>query len=114
MEDVKSFDKKEGTRDTGKFDASHGESIMKMHPALYGKIHRTENTENLTGLSAINYLKPNNGIAPGVFKGAETSSVINKYAKIENYLKALPDDQKKAVLKNVKVKRSHLYGKKEN
>lgn len=115
MEDVKNFDKFQLNRDTGKFDAVHGEPITQMHPALYGKMHRAENCPKLTGLSAVNYLKGNNESTPSsIMKHGDDHQSINKYAKIDEYLKKIADEQKMDVLKHVRVKRSHLYGKTEN
>ena len=38
-----------------------------------------------------------------------TKAVKGKYKEIEKYLKALPADTKKHLLKKIKVKKGHLY-----
>jgi len=70
-----------------------------------------------SGLAGLTYLKgKHDGMKKhaGIFSKATvaekaTKAVKNKYKEVEKYLKALPNDTKKHLLKKVKVKKGHLY-----
>lgn len=57
-----------------------------------------------SGLAGLTYIK---GKQDGMKKSASS-----KFEKIDEYLKSLPEDSKKKLLKKVKIKRTNLYSEK--
>lgn len=113
-------------RGGGILDAFRGHTSSRMAEAAQQalsaqrKKHLGIGLAGASGLAGLTYLKGrNDGMKKhaGVldifkkksFTDKAKDAISGKYKAIEKYLKALPDDTKKHLLKKVKIKKGHLY-----
>ena len=102
----------------GRMAEMAGQALASQHKKHL--IHLGIGAAGASGLAGLTYLKGrNDGMKKqaGVldifkkksFTDKTKDAISGKYKAIEKYLKALPDDTKKHLLKKVKIKKGHLY-----
>ena len=106
MEPVKKFNNEKLRPATGSFDRSVGEPVIKQSYSNKGIENKTLDAKKQstaqTGLSAVTYIKHNNGINKGISKHA---------SEIDKFLIKLSDEQKKSLMKKVRIKKSNFSEK---
>jgi hypothetical protein len=102
-------------QNAGKMAEAANEALSSQHKKHL--LHLGIAAGGASGLAGLTYLKgKSDGMKKhaGLFSRATvaekaTKAAKGKYKEIEKYLKSLPNDTKKHLLKKIKVKKGHLY-----